>query len=547
MPADRVPTPNARHFLGSALALTALTVYGSLIPFWYRPMPIEEAIAQFREIRYFDPTLLYARGDWVVNMVQYAALTFCWAGALGVDRRPAAGLIVAAILVPLGGAFATALEFAQVYFAPRTVSRNDLWVEWAGVAGGAVGWLLVGPSATAWLRRFWGREGLAGLASQALPAYLLLLLVLHAMPFDVVLGRDELARKYAEGRIRLVPFVGLIREGPGALVDTVGTALAFAPLGVLLGLIPRWDRLRWPEVLGLGAATVTVLELVQLFMFTRTSDVSDVFIGAAGVLLGWRAARAVRGAFRSGRLGADALRAWWAGGRGRRGATLGWLALVAWFATLALASWWPLHFTTVATEFRGVDPDLTDENSSIVGLRRMSWLPFVDYYWGSRYQALDQLVALGVGRRERLGAAATMLAALALGTILEVGQYFLPDRHPGTTDVLIHVFGAWLAFALTRHVVHAIGPDTESLGHARYAYAASTAAAIPPRVRAGGGGLGRWPRPLAGTARRLVASLDAPLAWLDRQPEGVRLALFCAAAVILTVGFIKVALLMGWV
>jgi VanZ family protein len=102
----------------------------------------------------------------------------------------------------------------------------------------------------------------------------------------------------------------------------------------------------------------------------------------------------------------------------------------------------------------------------------MSWAPFVDYYWGSRYQALDQfarrslsfaplgvLLALAFGSRERRGLVITVGAALLLGVIVEFGQYFIPERHPSVTDLLIQVFGAWLGYNLARHVIHVLtGP-----------------------------------------------------------------------------------------
>lgn len=77
--------------------------------------------------------------------------------------------------------------------------------------------------------------------------------------------------------------------------------------------------------------------------------------------------------------------------------------------------------------------------------------PFVDYYWGSKYNALDQFVRKGVsflplgvlfalagreifatGRAYRVVA-----AAIAIGLVVEAGRYFLPTRSPSLTDVVI--------------------------------------------------------------------------------------------------------------
>ena len=47
--------------------MVAFTVYGSLLPFHYTPMPLTEATAAFRQATLWDPADLMARGDWVVK------------------------------------------------------------------------------------------------------------------------------------------------------------------------------------------------------------------------------------------------------------------------------------------------------------------------------------------------------------------------------------------------------------------------------------------------------------------------------------------------
>jgi VanZ family protein len=489
MASGRMMTPTANHYLWLAHALLILTVYGSLIPLRYQPMPLDEALTRFQGFASFDPSLVYARGDWVVNSVQYAVLSFCYLGGLCVDRRWLLALLAALVLVPIGGLAAVLLEFAQVYFPPRTVSVNDLVVEWIGIVVGAGVWLSVGQRLTDWLRRFWSCKGLAGLAIQLLPVYVLLLLIVHLMPFDVILGREELARKYHEGRIQLLPFADLLGGGITAVVGQLTTGAAFGLLGALVALSPRGSRLGWPAVLGLGLGVALTVEVLQLLIYTRSCNATDLVTGTAAMLLGWSLVGEVR-------------RAGWVRSRVPLGGwVIGWVVFAVWGSVLVVASWQPFHFTTVAAEFRDADPELTDENTEVFGLRRWAWAPLLDYYWGSRYQALDQfvrrslsflplgvLVALGRGRREWLGAEVTVLVALALGVMIETGQYFIPERHPSTTDVLIEVLGAWLGFALTRHAVHALEPDTEARGVARYAYRpgiGATPVGTSPRVGPG--------------------------------------------------------------
>jgi VanZ family protein len=124
-------------------------------------------------------------------------------------------------------------------------------------------------------------------------------------------------------------------------------------------------------------------------------------------------------------------------------------------------NWQPFDFTADPSRFTG---DLEDLPAR--GLRRLSLAPFVDYYWGSKYHALDQFVRKGLsflplgvlaallpGPIYRPAAArAAALTAVAVAVALQAGRYFLPSHLPSVTDVLIECAGAGLGFWLTRHV-----------------------------------------------------------------------------------------------
>ena len=461
-------TPRAVHYRWLALGVLCLTVYGCLIPLRYRPMSLDEALAAFRRISYFDPSLLGARGDWVVSIVQFAASSYLVMGALSVDRRRAADLAAAAVVLPGIIALGIGLEFLQVYFPPRTVSLNDIAVESLGGVLGVLLWLLAGRRLTGWFRRFWGARGISGLAAQAFPAYLILLLIVELMPFDLMVGAGELAQKYREGRILLLPFQGVIAGGIGPLAKMLTNAACFFPLGVLAALIPRWTRgagRSWREILPLGLAATALIELLQLFVYSRHYDATDIVTGTVAVLLGWRLIRDLQRLWLLGGVGWTYHRIAGRGGPGKRRAA--WVLLACgWFGALALVSWQPFDFTTDPARFVAADGLLTDENTPISAWRRMAWAPLVDCYWGSKYSVIDQLVqktlsfaplgilmALGPCRGDRRGAdLLVVLAALLLGLAIEAGQFFIPERHPSTTDLLVGCCGAWLGFAVACHI-----------------------------------------------------------------------------------------------
>ncbi|WP_169979063.1 VanZ family protein [Tautonia rosea] len=557
-----------------AVGLLVLTVYGSIIPLRFQPMPYEEAIARYRAATQFDPTLLFARGDWVVNGFQYALLSFCLTAALSVDLRAIFRLVAVVVVIPIGFLLASWLEFLQVYFPPRTVSVNDLIVEGTGIVAGALAWLTFGQPLTNWLRRFWEMKGLAGLARQALPLYVAVVLVFSLIPFDFVVDTDELVAKARQGRIALTPFGHLLSGGTKAWVGLLIHLATFVPLGALAAWVSRSWFLRWTWVLTLGLVSTVVIEVLQLFVYTRYCDVTDILTGTAAVMIGWWVALSIRDRQAAIRLGGTGLHDAWEVLHTTilKGHRLSWTAAVLgvlWVGLLIAVSWQPFTFSTDPEQFRQSDADLSDENTRVFGLRRMNWAPFIDYYWNSRYGALDQILsrslsfapigvvfALAFGRKARWGMATTLIVAVLVGGIIEVGQYFIPERHPGTTDLLIQVFGACLGFALARHIIKALGPDQEAVGEARYHYGA--VGARPSRVSSGSPFRKFVPRregagPIAAGWQRLTHQAPEGLSrvaiafdrWFEPLSYPLKVIIISATAALLTVGLVVIAERLG--
>jgi VanZ family protein len=466
-PSRQRPSPSvltAAHYGWLALGMLLLAVYGSLIPFHYRPRPLAEALSAFRHIAYYDPSDLGARGDWAVSVALFLALSYLLMAALCVDRRRRVGLCAAPAVVLACAVLSVAIEFVQLYFPPRTVSLNDIAVETLGGVAGTLLWLTGGQRITRWVRRVGTATGLTGLAGRLFPGYLALLLVVLLMPFDLTVSTGELAAKFQEGKIWLLPFHYRPPEGRTALLAKTALNMAcFFPVGFLRVLASERSgagRRRWPWVLLFGLGITSLVEFLQLFVYSRFCDTTDIVTGTAAVWLGWRSGEWFLAAWRSAltRSGSGAF----AAGPDRKGRPAVWATLfLAWFGGVIYLNWQPFNFTTDPAQFTE-----GPEEVAVWGIRRMAWLPLVDYYWGSKYQALDQflkkslaflplglLCALASNRVYRPRAALAVAAvALLAALVIEAGRYFLPSRTASVTDVLIQGFGAWLGFKLTQHL-----------------------------------------------------------------------------------------------
>lgn len=127
----------------------------------------------------------------------------------------------------------------------------------------------------------------------------------------------------------------------------------------------------------------------------------------------------------------------------------------------------------------------------------MSWLPLVEYYWESKYNALDQFLKkilsflpLGVlaafaSRRlySRRPVRPLLVAAFGVAAVIEAGQYFLPLRFLSTTDLLVECGGAWLGFLLAQHIRAVLWAEMTLYGFLNQFKKLGTPPASPPGDR----------------------------------------------------------------
>ena len=134
--------------------MTAVAVYGSLVPLHFQPLGWREAWSQFQRIPFLTLDV-GARADWVANILLFVPIGFLAMGVLTVDRRnvlwkmlSVVGVVVPCVVLSVG------VEFTQLWFPPRTVSQNDIVAESLGAVAGSLLWLAVGQIFTDWIRSY---------------------------------------------------------------------------------------------------------------------------------------------------------------------------------------------------------------------------------------------------------------------------------------------------------------------------------------------------------------------------------------------------------
>jgi glycopeptide antibiotics resistance protein len=487
--------PSWAHYLALASGFTALAIYGSLVPLRYTPVDLGTALRRFSGLPYLYLGI-QSRSDLVANVLLFIPIGFCWAASLLVDRpgRTRAG-VVAPLVALSCAALSVAVEFAQVWFPPRTVSQNDILAETAGGVLGVAAWLIAGRAATAWARSYMATRRRSRQVEWLLQAYLVGLLIYSFLPFDLTIAPHDLWRKYHEGRVVLVPFSSPRASVPLLAFDLVTDVLIFVPVGMLaasaLTSRGRVTRPLGPAVL-IGLALVSLIEAGQLLVYSRYTDTTDIVQGVAGIGLGAWLAR---------RLWAGTEDARGAAGAGPLAATGIWIAAAALYAlALVAVFWYPFDFigqgpwarerlgAFVRVPFAALYAG-TDLDAMMAVVRKVVW-----------FAPLGSLCAIAATRSpcsavgRRLGIAAGIVAAVAVALAIELGQVLLPDKVADLTDVLLCGGGAVAGALLTARLAAAApsprrpGPSAADAsaasgeGHKRYRIrAVAPSARIHPR------------------------------------------------------------------
>ncbi len=461
VPDGHVPdarSPCRRIYLFVGLGVAAIAVYGSLVPFDYRPLSLHEALDRVRQLPY--PSLATGgRADLAANVLLFVPIGYCWLGALVAGRRSAARTALFLPLVALAAlALSAALEFSQLWFPPRVVSWRDVVAQAAGNGLGMGLWLMIGQTLNDWVQSPAERAAPRGYIGWLLWAYFSGLVIYRLQPLDLTISVTDLVHKYREGRIELVPWSHGFAGGTH-LYAALFNAATFVPVGVLaatwLVRAGRPVRSLWTSAL-LGAMAVAAVELGQLFVSRCPTSTADLITGTLGVVAGaWLARRWHRGTPNEEtppEMRSSARRAW-----------LRFVAAGAYALAIAALLCVPFEVTRDLEEIKA-------RYEGFVGI------PFAGLARGSHLDAvldvlkkvlffapLGALLALAAAplsvprpvRRILLGA--LLVAVGAFGASIEMAQLFLLPHTPNVTDVILYTTGAALGMAVTCRLVGSRG------------------------------------------------------------------------------------------
>lgn len=129
-------------FLLLLLAHAAFIIYGSLIPFGFKPISLSTAWLEFKTVLTTNPDIL-SNANLLANVIIGIPGPFLFLAAFqGKDNRPALLLLCIALLYST--LLASAAEFLQLFFPQRMTMLSDILAQTAGGFIGLLIWLWIG-------------------------------------------------------------------------------------------------------------------------------------------------------------------------------------------------------------------------------------------------------------------------------------------------------------------------------------------------------------------------------------------------------------------
>jgi glycopeptide antibiotics resistance protein len=410
--------PIGLAYATAAAGFVAYAVWGTLFPFDFHAVPLEAAALLFWGRLAADAVRL-SLTDLASNVLLFlpiglfmcAALDRTWS-ARSITRSGRAALITLATAITLS----SVIEFAQVFVSWRTPSVLDVAAEVFGAACGIAIWRHIRSECDALLHAALAMIGRSTRVERILLGCCAVFAIAWCLPADFTLRPAEIADKYEHKRL-LLPFAPSPDAATTGELATI--AVAAVPLGFAAMLCGCPSQRRRSAMSGalIAALALVTLELIQIPVFSRTTDGTELLAALAGSAAG----AAVATFAKRPRIVAfdwPVLRV--AG------------AVLLWVGAAFVFDWWPFHLTT---------------DGPRVHLEAMLWsrAPF-------RWPATASDVAPGVvlaavagvlvrqrldPRFRRLQTLVVVLFAGAVFTVAEVGRVVLVSGRPTLLSVLL--------------------------------------------------------------------------------------------------------------
>lgn len=264
------------------LVLVSLSVLclGSFTPFNFTRIDSEALFAGLQKMQSAGVDRR-SRIDFGVNLTVMIPLAFAINGilTLGGLRARLPAIIATLVLCLLASSL---VELTQIFLPGRIPSLGDVTAQLLGALLGVLAWDRFGTRLLGFIRPL-DEVMAAPPLVRAASLWIAGLVAYSMLPFDLTVHPVDIYQKWKAGSINLLPFAVSHRSPVEALFAYATDIAVWLPMGVVAGH-RCGGRLRCALLQCVGA--VVGVELLQLMVQSRFTDVTDILLGSIGGFAG---------------------------------------------------------------------------------------------------------------------------------------------------------------------------------------------------------------------------------------------------------------------
>ena len=273
----------ARFYSLAAAATIAFIVWVSLFPFEFGRVPWADALGLFWRTgaQLFDVPA-WSVTDIVSNATLFVPFGLSVSGLVAqkwLIRRGLLAVVTSSLLL------SASLEFAQAFVIWRRPSLVDVAASMAGAMTGAMLWRRFRPELDGFATMVEQMWDAWSRLQRSLLVYSGLFACAWLLPFDVTIRPQEINDKYQHQRL-LLP---LSTSPDAATPSRLWLALVAAiPVGMASRVCASRSNAQrtFSGAITVAAVSLVVLEIVQVSVFSRTTDVTELLVAVPGAVVG---------------------------------------------------------------------------------------------------------------------------------------------------------------------------------------------------------------------------------------------------------------------
>jgi VanZ family protein len=275
-----VPNPIRSTVLWFCFFYSVFVIYGSFVPFQFNDVSFELAVQQFLALPFLDFTIVN-RSDWFTNFLLLIPLSYGLVFVLPSTKNIIHLIFKLLFLLTLLISLSVAIEFIQMFLGERVSSFKDVFAQFLGIL---TGYLVFYFSHQVVSRKL--VDLIEGRPQDKWISYASVILVIftlyNLMPLDLSVSPVEIYKKWVNGRINIVPF----QSGSDPLIGYWFGIISDAGIWALIAVLYlKGNQYTHQKILLKCVLVAFIVELMQLFVLSRYSDITDVITAAIGAFM----------------------------------------------------------------------------------------------------------------------------------------------------------------------------------------------------------------------------------------------------------------------